>query len=276
MHNFKESYQNSDEEIRDVMAAYTVSKGDMNKVFDQVMLSNPLSDESRFRLIIENAIQAGDLEAFAVFNEEPESRRVKRQRRAAKESAEAMEYAKELGVYDTLFPANKASTHKNTNGRTKARTSRKEQEMQDEVGLAALIQKKNPQAKTNQFLDDLEAKYAGKKGKKRKFEEPPEELFQQNRQTKRGAPEAEVEVEYGDEDKEEIDDRVPDVLKSEVDDDAEDDNGVTAKPARSKRGQLKHPNGGKDTSSKRANKKVIAKSVNTKEGSTRKAKSKKS
>ena len=274
LHNFKESYQNSDEEKRDVIAAYTAAKGDMNKIFDKVMLSNPLFDESRFRLIIDNAIEAKEVEAFALFHEEPEYKKIKRQRRAAKESAEAMEYAKELGVYDTLFPAKGASAHKDQKGRTKAQTNKKEQKVQEEAGLAALIQKKNRQAKTDEFLNDLEAKYVGKKGKKRKFEEPPEELFQKNQQRKGSAPEAEVEDEEG----EEVADRVSEGRESEPDNGAGEDDRmdrVKSKPAQSGRSHPKRRDGGPDGSSRSANKRPSTKKANAKAIPSRKARSKK-
>ena len=204
LQNLKESYQHSDDEKRDVLAAYTATKGKMDKVFEQVMMSNPLYDESRFRQIIEKAIEDGKVEAYTSFREEPESKRVKRQRRAAQESNEAMKYAKELGVYDELFKSGNDTGKTDAKKRSKPRAKKQEQEPQ-ESALASLIQK-NRAAKAESFLDQLEAKYVGiqeaedakkrrkgNKGPKRKLDEPPEELFENNHRKKRRTPEAKLE-----------------------------------------------------------------------------------
>jgi len=217
-----------------VLAAYKVAKGDMDKVFGKVMLSNPLYDEARFRLIIEKGIEAGEVEIYKLFNQEPETKRIKRQRRAAKESTEAMEYAKELGVYDALFPPATAGESANKNGRLEPQSSKRGQKTPKDSGLAGLIQKKQ-QARASQFLEDLEAKYVGKKGTKRKFEEPPEDLFQKNRHAKRKVPEAEVEVE--DESDEEVDDLGTEDSRSDADEEI--------KPTKSKGKSTKGQKGGK-------------------------------
>ncbi|KAL6717419.1 hypothetical protein ACLMJK_005334 [Lecanora helva] len=207
LNNFKSSYQHSEEEKRDVLKAYKKTKGSMEKVFDQVMMSNPLYDEVRFRELIEAAIKAGEVEDYASFRNEPEGKRLRRQRRAAKESTEAMEYAKELGVYDTLFNSGQAGAKTNGKGSSKAQTANAKKESQ-ESALANLIQK-NRTAKASSFLDDLEAKYVGlqeaqngkqkaKGGSKRRLDEPPEELFEKNRQKRKKTLEAEVESEHED------------------------------------------------------------------------------
>ena len=136
------------------------------------MLSNPLEDEDRFKVIIDAAIAAGEAEPFdAYYNADPRERR-ERVRVAEKEGKEAEELAKELGVHDSLFG----------NGRP---------EGQEKKGLADLIQQRQ-KARAATFLDDLTAKYvngAGKKGatrgKKRKSEESEEEISSTNPQPRK-------------------------------------------------------------------------------------------
>ena len=159
LNNFKSAYQGSEEEKRDVLAAYKRRKGNLTKLFKDIMLSNPLDDEDRFKAIIDAAIAAGEAEPFdTYYNADPRERR-ERIRVAEKEGKEAQELAKELGVHDSLFG----------NGR---------QEGQEKKGLADLIQQRQ-KARAATFLDDLTAKYvngAGKKGAARGKKRKPEEL----------------------------------------------------------------------------------------------------
>ena len=147
------------------------------------MHSNPLEDEDRFRMSIDEAIKAGEVEGYDAYINEPENKKRRRHEKAAREGAEAEEYAKELGVHEDLFGSRK--------GRAK-----KGAKADGEAGLADLIQQRQKGRAAN-FLDDLEAKYGGGKqskkgtGKKRKdMEEPPEEMFERNRQKKHKAPKA--------------------------------------------------------------------------------------
>ena len=195
---FKDSYQRSEQEKADVLAAYTSAQGNMDKVFDKVILSNPLYDEDRFRTIIDEGINAGKVEPFRAFEQEPDMKKRKRKRRAAEESTEAMEYAKELGVYDVLFSPKPNGKHSEQNEYKKPRKSNKEQAKSGESELASLIQKKSS-SRVDDLIAHLESKYTGK-GKKTKYEEPPEELFQRNRQKHKVAADAEVEDNVEDED----------------------------------------------------------------------------
>lgn len=157
---FKNEYRGSDEEHADVLKWYEQGKGDMNKVFEGVMLSDVLEDEKRFREYIDAAIEKGEVEAFEKYTKESEKSRKQRVKRARKERKEAEEYEKELKANGS----GKRTKSKGGGGG-----------MED---LAAMIQ--SQQAARSTFLDDLEAKYAGAngaKGSKRKMEEPPEEAF---------------------------------------------------------------------------------------------------
>lgn len=146
----------------------------MDAVYESVMLSNVVQDDDRFRKIIDEAIKEGEVEGYEAYTKETKKKRRDRLRAAKAETAEAEEYAKELGVHDELFKA-KADR----DGPAKGKKGKKKDNSED--ALAALI-KKNQKTRGS-FLDQLEEKYApqskSKKGKKRPMEEEPsEEAFQ--------------------------------------------------------------------------------------------------
>ena len=199
LNSYRETYQTSAEEREDVLAAYVSAKGDLDRVFKGVILSNALDDEERFRGYIDQGIKDGEVEAFPAYTRESKMKTARRRKIAAKEDVEAREHAKKIGVYDQLFgDQDKGSTQKG-----------KENKKEGGDQLAQLIQQRQ-KARAGNFLEDLEAKYAPKKGgTKRKNDEPPEEMFQRNRVTgagrhkkKRMSPSS---LSVRDEDKEEID-----------------------------------------------------------------------
>ncbi|OHW98615.1 DnaJ domain-containing protein [Colletotrichum incanum] len=167
---FAKKYKGSDEEKDDVLLAYEEHKGDMDKIYETVMLSDVLEDDERFRKIIDEAIASEDVRSFKRYTKESKLSKAARVKAAKGEAQEAEEYAKELGVHDKLFGGDKK-----TKGKKKTKDS-------GEDDLAALI--KNNQQKRAGFLDDLAAKYGAtsqpKKGRKRvvEEEEPSEEAFQ--------------------------------------------------------------------------------------------------
>ncbi|KZF24876.1 DnaJ domain-containing protein [Xylona heveae TC161] len=186
LEKFKKEYKNSDEEARDLLASYEEHEGDMNAIFENVMLSNPIEDEDRFRNIIDKAIEDGKVRAYKSYTHETKASRKRRLGEAKKEEAEALELAKELGVDDKLFGG----------GKPKRKSGKKGKEA-DEEALALIIQQRQ-KSRSDDFLANLEAKYAGKDrtGKKRaKDEEPPEEMFEQNaRRPKKSKAEAKPET----------------------------------------------------------------------------------
>ncbi|KAL2266222.1 hypothetical protein VTJ83DRAFT_5574 [Remersonia thermophila] len=165
---FAAQYKGSDEERADVLAAYEEHEGDMDGVYEEVMLSNVLEDDERFRAIIDAAIASGEVQRFDKYAKETKKTRQARAKAAKKEAQEAEELAKELGVYDKLRGGGKKS------------------KKDAEADLAALIQRN--QAKRASALDMLAEKYGAvpktaAKGKKRgakAMEEPDisEEQFQ--------------------------------------------------------------------------------------------------
>ena len=227
--SFKDKYQGSDEERQDVLLAYAQSKGKLNFVFSHVMLSSPLHDEDRFRGYIDTAIKDGVLVAYDSYTKESQKQRNQRQAKAKREAKEAEEHAKKLGKYESIFG----------DGASKPGSSQKDKG----PDLVELIQQRQ-KGRADAFLDDLEARYAAPKkgtaksqnGKKRKVEEPPEELFQTNRQKMQKAAQPKV---YG-EDEEEIDLENDTPISREED---EDDSDV--KPAKTKKRPLRVAKGKK-------------------------------
>ncbi|EME45025.1 hypothetical protein DOTSEDRAFT_79168 [Dothistroma septosporum NZE10] len=167
--DFAKEYKGSEEERQAVLKAYTQHKGKMPKLYQQIMLSDMVDDEERFRKTIDAAIQEGEVESFSAYTGETEKSKEGRmkaaRRRRQQESGEAAAFEKEIKL--------------------------KKKGKKDDGGgmgdLAALIQQRQGARREN-FLDDLEAKYApkGKKGKKSAdVEEPPETAFTANRAMKR-------------------------------------------------------------------------------------------
>src|SRR5690348_5763111 len=54
---FAAEYKGSEEEKDDILAAYEEFEGDLDAVYESVMLSNVLEDDARFRKIIDAAIE---------------------------------------------------------------------------------------------------------------------------------------------------------------------------------------------------------------------------
>lgn len=64
---FKGTYQNSEEEMCDVLSYYAEFEGDMAEVFGHVMLSDPEVDSNRFMDLIRSAIDDGRVEEYKKF-----------------------------------------------------------------------------------------------------------------------------------------------------------------------------------------------------------------
>lgn len=70
----------SEEELADLKAAYTCSRGDMDSILDSMMCAS-LNDEPRFRQILETLIADGSVMAYAAFTNEKKSKAAARKRR---------------------------------------------------------------------------------------------------------------------------------------------------------------------------------------------------
>ena len=162
---FEREFKGSEEEREHVLRAYEKFGGNTDKVFEEVMLSDVLEDEERFRQIIDAAIEEGEIEGYKKYTEESEKSRKRRVEKARKRrEREARE-------------AEKAAVELEGVGKGKSK-GKKDGGMGD---LAALIQQRQ-QGRAENFFDDLEAKCSpkGKKGVKRAMEEPSEEAFAKN------------------------------------------------------------------------------------------------
>ncbi|KAL8710317.1 MAG: hypothetical protein Q9220_005087 [cf. Caloplaca sp. 1 TL-2023] len=199
LHEFTIKYKNSEEEHEAVLRAYTKHQGRLNGVYEEVMLSNPLEDEDRFKAIIDKAIEDKKVESYKAYTHETKASKEARMRKAKKEAKAAEKEAKTNEHYQSLFGgdgrggrgvksladggANGTDLQSNgLNGIGKQPTGKGKNDLND---LAAMIQSRN-KARSDQFFDDLEAKYATpsgpSKGKKRKAdEEPSEEAFQKTK-----------------------------------------------------------------------------------------------
>jgi len=176
----KQEYQGSEEEKADVLRAYEEHEGDMDVLYEEIMCSNVLEDDDRFRRIIDEAIEEEEVEKYEHYAKETKARRKKRVQKAKAEEAEAMELAEELGVKDKLFGnGTKSAAGKRSKG------GKKSKENGEDV-LKALIQQRQ-KGRAENFLDGLEAKYGGVgKSKRKAVDEPPEDAFQKNAKKARG------------------------------------------------------------------------------------------
>ncbi|KAI5296589.1 DnaJ sub C member 9 [Ascosphaera acerosa] len=184
-------YKGSAEERQDLLRAYDMYEGDMDKVFETVMLSevgtaDGEGDEQRFAQIIREAIGKGEVPEHAKFTEESAQKKQKRRRRALREAREARQ-----------------AQEKSDNDRSEKSTRKRKASpgvAGSEAQLLQLIQSRQRSRQRNQvaFLDALESKHEGKvKGKGRRkadmeSAEPPEEAFEamRDRQSKRKASKA--------------------------------------------------------------------------------------
>jgi len=168
--NVANEYKGSAEERRDLIKAFKKAKGNLDKVYGLVMLSDILLDDDRFRQILDEEIENGTVPSYPAYEKETDETREKaketeKKRREDFDKRQAKEEAR---------PAN---------GKPKPKPKAKKSGGDDMAGLAAMIQQRQ-KARQGNFFDSLEAKYAPKsRGSKRStpMEEPPEEAFNTNR-----------------------------------------------------------------------------------------------
>ncbi|KAI7257309.1 hypothetical protein D0864_05061 [Hortaea werneckii] len=179
---FSKSYKGREEERGHVLEMYTKHKGAMTKVYEEVMLSDMLEDEDRFRGIIDKAIADGEVEEYPKYANETEAQRKKRidnvRENREREAKAAEKAAKEIEEDPESKP-----------NRSKAKKGKG-----DVSDLAAMIQQRQ-KGRAEGFFDHLEGKYGGSGGTKGKkagskratpMEEPPEEAFEKNRKAGKG------------------------------------------------------------------------------------------
>jgi DnaJ family protein C protein 9 len=171
INNVANEYKGSAEERRDLVKAFKKVKGNLNKVYDLVMLSDILADDDRFRKILDEEIENGTVSSYPAYEAETDETRQK-----AKDAEK-----KRREDFDKRQAQKEESGA--TNGKAKAKPKSKKSGTNDMAGLAALIQQRQ-KSRAGNFFDSLEAKYAPKsRGSKRStpMEEPSEEAFEANR-----------------------------------------------------------------------------------------------
>lgn len=97
---FKGTYQNSEEEMCDVLSYYDEFEGDMSEVFGHVMLSDPEVDSHRFMDIIRSAIDDGrvaEYKKFVTWSKKVEKRKKKK---GGNTSKQAKTTTKDAGLGD--------------------------------------------------------------------------------------------------------------------------------------------------------------------------------
>ena len=155
--------------------AYEDGEGDLDYLYENVMLSNVLEDDERFRRIIDEGIENGDVKGYAKYQKESKKKREARTKAARAEEEEAEEMARELGVHDKLF----GGETKEKGGGKKTKGKGKKEKASGEDALKALIQQRS-KGRLDSLVESLEAKYGGeskgKKGKKNTTEPTDEEF----------------------------------------------------------------------------------------------------
>ncbi|CAG8459399.1 5100_t:CDS:2 [Paraglomus brasilianum] len=100
---FKNTYQGSEEERKDLTESYTKHKGDMNLILSDIPCSST-SDEPRFISILQEEISSKTIPLHKKFTTTTTAAASKRRRKAAeKEAKEAEKMAEELGLDGKLL-----------------------------------------------------------------------------------------------------------------------------------------------------------------------------
>jgi DnaJ family protein C protein 9 len=116
------------------------------------MVSSVLDDEDRFRIMIQQAIDAGEVESYRAFTKESAKSKKARRDLAESEKKEAEEYAKELGVWDVLF------------GEKKKR--KEEQEAAEAVGDVEMHEAQDEEDEDEETAENTSGKGKGRTAKK--------------------------------------------------------------------------------------------------------------
>ncbi|KAH7373601.1 hypothetical protein KP509_17G064300 [Ceratopteris richardii] len=144
--DFSASYQGSENERKDLKDLYVKCKGNMERVFDHLMCSDPDQDSHRLMDVINDAISADELKEFEIYKR----------------------WAKNVSQKPRPEPRKKTKKAKSSEG--------------SEASLLALISNRQKQRNSMESLAaTLEAKYSGKSKVKKssaQFQEPSEEEFE--------------------------------------------------------------------------------------------------
>ncbi|GBB86524.1 hypothetical protein RclHR1_12950005 [Rhizophagus clarus] len=162
---FKNKYQGTEEERKDLIEAYNNFKGDMDKIMASVPGSSA-DDEPRFCEVLKEAIKSKEIRSYKKFIETSNTLSMdRRKKEAEREAKEAAKMAEKVGLDNKLLGSNEG-----------------EEELKQ---IIVMKQKK----RMSTLIESLEAKYGGNESKKAKttgkgrknkkmIEEPTEEEFQ--------------------------------------------------------------------------------------------------
>ncbi|CAG8475866.1 12054_t:CDS:2 [Ambispora leptoticha] len=147
---FRDKYQNSAEERKDLLDSYEKHEGDMDRIMADIPCSTA-NDEERFCKIIKEAIDADQICLYKKFTATSSKAATARRRKAAeREAKEAEEMARKLGLNDKLYKNNNSSIINNEINDHNSNSS--------EDALKQII-KKRAQKRTSEFLENMEKKY---------------------------------------------------------------------------------------------------------------------
>ncbi|PWN37076.1 DnaJ-domain-containing protein [Meira miltonrushii] len=180
---FKQKYQGSKDEREDILEAYKATQGHLAEMVDHVPYMSLRVDRVRVEKVVEEAIKEEDIKRTKQWDKTRKDKKLIEQaeKKEETEEAEAMEMAREMGVYDALFGDEAAKAKSRANGKGKAQKRKQEDDEEgDLAGLQNLIAKRN-QNRGHQ-MDNLIAKLEAEAGAKKKQDagpttEPSEEEF---------------------------------------------------------------------------------------------------
>ncbi|KAH7930789.1 DnaJ-domain-containing protein [Leucogyrophana mollusca] len=152
----KKEYQGTSEEVDDLKAAYTLTKGSLGEIMTHIPHST-MDDEPRFIIALSDLIAKGELPILPLWesSSKDEKARLVRKKQGDREAKEAEKLAKELGVWDEFYGSGKTGARK---GKGKGKeTDAQEEDGEDHSALQALILRRKKDR--SGFFDNLAAKY---------------------------------------------------------------------------------------------------------------------
>lgn len=96
--NFFAEYRNSSEERADLLRLYEKHAGDLDSIMDEIFMNDAIADEPRFRTLIQEAIDKGEVPAHKKFIAESKKKQAKRKTNYEKEARQAAVERIKLGI----------------------------------------------------------------------------------------------------------------------------------------------------------------------------------
>lgn len=170
---FKKKYQGSKDEREDILDAYKATGGNLIEMVNHVPYMSLQTDKDRVEKIIEGAIKRKDADRLKQWDKVRNNRALiaKAIKMESAEEKEAMEMAREMGVYDALFGDEAAKAKSRSAGLNKAQKRKNGQgdgDSDDLAALQSLIVKRNQNrgSQMDNLIAKLEAEASAKGGAK--------------------------------------------------------------------------------------------------------------